>query len=168
MYCHLFPLRYTLYTRTRLGYLYYKRQMRKAREHYPAGHSTAQPVEFNGMHNTGFERFVIHCLCSLGSCYMSETLTVISLCSFLSSGIKIIPISVLSDNYSYLVIDTASSVAVVVDPADPQTVQVRPMLYQGLQIVKSMLIPWSTLTIKKKKKMWHVNSYMGDFTKSKS
>ncbi|KAG8000759.1 putative hydrolase PNKD [Nibea albiflora] len=81
----LFRIAYTLYTRTRLGYMYYKRQMRKAREHYPAGHSTAQPMEFN--------------------------------------GIKIIPISVLSDNYSYLVIDTASSVAVVVDPADPQTVQ---------------------------------------------
>ncbi|XP_049905757.1 probable hydrolase PNKD [Epinephelus moara] len=81
----LFRIAYTLYTRTRLGYMYYKRQMRKAREHYPAGHSTAQPVEFN--------------------------------------GIKIIPIPVLSDNYSYLVIDTASSVAVVVDPADPQTVQ---------------------------------------------
>lgn len=42
----------------------------------------------------------------------------------LFSGIKIIPISVLSDNYSYLVIDTASSVAVVVDPADPERVQV--------------------------------------------
>lgn len=39
-------------------------------------------------------------------------------------GIKIIPISVLSDNYSYLVIDTASGVAVVVDPADPAKVQV--------------------------------------------
>ncbi|XP_071371330.1 probable hydrolase PNKD [Centroberyx affinis] len=81
----LFRIAYTLYTRTRLGYMYYKRQMRKAREHYPSGHSRAQPMEFN--------------------------------------GIKIIPISVLSDNYSYLVIDTASSVAVVVDPADPQAVQ---------------------------------------------
>ncbi|KAF3842953.1 hypothetical protein F7725_001802 [Dissostichus mawsoni] len=81
----LFRIAYTLYTKTRLGYLYYKRQMRKAREQYPAGHSTSQPMEFN--------------------------------------GIKIIPIPVLSDNYSYLVIDTASSVAVVVDPADPQKVQ---------------------------------------------
>ncbi|XP_069554752.1 probable hydrolase PNKD [Brachyistius frenatus] len=81
----LFRIAYTLYTRTRLGYMYYKRQMRRARENYPAGHSTSHPMEFN--------------------------------------GIKIIPISVLSDNYSYLVIDTASSVAVVVDPADPQTVQ---------------------------------------------
>ncbi|XP_034740546.1 probable hydrolase PNKD [Etheostoma cragini] len=81
----LFRIAYTLYTRTRLGYMFYKRQMRKARENFPAGHSTAQAMEFN--------------------------------------GIKIIPIPVLSDNYSYLVIDTASSVAVVVDPADPQTVQ---------------------------------------------
>ncbi|KAK7938522.1 hypothetical protein WMY93_001848 [Mugilogobius chulae] len=81
----LFRIAYTLYTKTRLGYIYYKRQMRKAREHYPSGHSSTQPMEF--------------------------------------SGIKIIPISVLSDNYSYLIIDTASSVAVVVDPADPQSVQ---------------------------------------------
>ncbi|XP_031714085.1 putative hydrolase PNKD [Anarrhichthys ocellatus] len=81
----LFRIAYTLYTKTRLGYMYYKRQMRKAREHYPAGHSTALPVEMN--------------------------------------GIKILPIPILSDNYSYLVIDTASSVAVVIDPADPQTVQ---------------------------------------------
>ncbi|XP_034042686.1 probable hydrolase PNKD [Thalassophryne amazonica] len=81
----LFRIAYTLYTRTRLGFLYYKRQVRKAREQYPAGHSVAQPVEFN--------------------------------------GVKIIPISVLSDNYSYLVIDVTSSVAVVIDPADPQMVQ---------------------------------------------
>ncbi|CAG01852.1 unnamed protein product, partial [Tetraodon nigroviridis] len=81
----LFRIAYALYTKTRLGYMYYKRQMKKARELYPAGHSTAQPCDLN--------------------------------------GIKIIPISVLSDNYSYLVIDTAAGVAVVVDPADPQTVQ---------------------------------------------
>lgn len=81
----LFRIAYTLYTRTKLGYLYYKRQMRKAREQFPTGHSRAQPMEFN--------------------------------------GIKIIPIPVLSDNYSYLIIDTTSSVAVVVDPADPQAVQ---------------------------------------------
>ncbi|XP_061782596.1 probable hydrolase PNKD [Nerophis lumbriciformis] len=81
----LFRIAYLLYTRTRLGYMFYKRQMRRARERYPAGHSTALPKEFSGM--------------------------------------KIIPISVLSDNYSYLIIDTTSSVAVVVDPADPQTVQ---------------------------------------------
>ncbi|CAJ1071305.1 probable hydrolase PNKD [Xyrichtys novacula] len=81
----LFRIAYTLYTRTRLGYMYYKRQMKRAREHYPSGHSSSQPMEFNGL--------------------------------------KIIPVSVLSDNYSYLVIDTASSVAVVVDPADPQKVQ---------------------------------------------
>lgn len=44
----MFFSRYTLYTRTRLGYLYYKRQMRKARENYPAGHSTTHPMELNG------------------------------------------------------------------------------------------------------------------------
>ena len=49
----------------------------------------------------------------------------LSLSTLLSpTGIKIIPISVLSDNYSYLIIDTESSVAVVVDPADPEAVQV--------------------------------------------
>lgn len=31
----------------------------------------------------------------------------------------------LYDNYSYLVVDTAASVAVVVDPADPEKVQVK-------------------------------------------
>jgi len=40
------------------------------------------------------------------------------------TGIKIIPVPILSDNYSYVVIDTASNTAVVVDPADPQPVQV--------------------------------------------
>ncbi|XP_068615096.1 probable hydrolase PNKD [Brachionichthys hirsutus] len=81
----LFRIAYTLYTRTILGYMYYKRQMRKARERFPAGHSTSLPMEMN--------------------------------------GIKIIPMAVLSDNYSYLVMDTASSIAVVVDPADPEAVQ---------------------------------------------
>ncbi|XP_074551816.1 putative hydrolase PNKD isoform X2 [Halichoeres trimaculatus] len=81
----IFRIAYTLYTRTRLGYMYYQRQMKKAREHYPSGHSISQPLDFNGL--------------------------------------KIIPISVLSDNYSYLVIDTVSGVAAVVDPADPQQVQ---------------------------------------------
>ncbi|KAJ8012858.1 hypothetical protein DPEC_G00047240 [Dallia pectoralis] len=81
----LFRIAYALYTRTKLGYMYYKRQMRKAREQFPDGHSRAQPIEIN--------------------------------------GIKIIPIAVLSDNYSYLVIDTASGIAVIVDPADPQAVQ---------------------------------------------
>lgn len=29
--------------------MYYKRQMKKARELYPAGHSTAQPLKLNGL-----------------------------------------------------------------------------------------------------------------------
>lgn len=45
-------------------------------------------------------------------------------CCFVFAGVKIIPISVLHDNYSYLIIDTSSKLAVVVDPADPQAVQV--------------------------------------------
>ncbi|MBN3300956.1 PNKD hydrolase, partial [Amia calva] len=77
--------RYTLYTRTKLGYMFYKRQVRKARERFPTGHSSVQAVDFN--------------------------------------GVKIVPIPVLSDNYSYLIIDKTSKAAVVVDPADPQTVQ---------------------------------------------
>lgn len=53
-----------------------------------------------------------------------QTAYLYSISLVLLTGIKIIPISVLSDNYSYLIIDTASSVAAVVDPADPQKVQV--------------------------------------------
>lgn len=40
------------------------------------------------------------------------------------SGVKIVPIPVLSNNYSYLVIDTDSGRAAVVDPSDPMAVQV--------------------------------------------
>ncbi|KFQ66557.1 putative hydrolase PNKD, partial [Phaethon lepturus] len=39
------------------------------------------------------------------------------------SGVKILPIPVLSNNYSYLVIDTGSSRAAVIDPSDPLAVQ---------------------------------------------
>ncbi|XP_007437764.1 probable hydrolase PNKD isoform X1 [Python bivittatus] len=81
----LFRIGYNLYARTRLGYLLYKRQVKKARQRYPQGHSVPQPVEFNGL--------------------------------------KILPIPVLSDNYSYLVVDTDSNSAVAVDPSDPLAVQ---------------------------------------------
>lgn len=36
-----------------------------------------------------------------------------------------LPIPVLSDNYSYLIIDIQARLAVAVDPSDPQAVQVR-------------------------------------------
>ncbi|XP_028833718.1 putative hydrolase PNKD [Denticeps clupeoides] len=81
----LFWIAYWLYTRTRLGYMFYKRQLRKARERYPAGHSKTQTTIIN--------------------------------------GIKITPIPALSDNYSYMIVDTSSNFAVVVDPTDPQSVQ---------------------------------------------
>uniref|UniRef100_A0A803W1J1 PNKD metallo-beta-lactamase domain containing n=1 Tax=Ficedula albicollis TaxID=59894 RepID=A0A803W1J1_FICAL len=77
--------RYSLYARTRLGYLFYQRQVKKARERYPHGHSVPQPYCF--------------------------------------PGLKILPIPVLSNNYSYLVIDTGSSQAAVIDPSDPLAVQ---------------------------------------------
>uniref|UniRef100_A0A8C8SFC7 PNKD metallo-beta-lactamase domain containing n=1 Tax=Pelusios castaneus TaxID=367368 RepID=A0A8C8SFC7_9SAUR len=84
--CFSPPLpRYSLYARTRLGYLFYRRQVKKARERYPHGHSIPQPVTF--------------------------------------SGVKILPIPVLSNNYSYLVIDTCANTAVVIDPSDPLAVQ---------------------------------------------
>ncbi|NXV16460.1 PNKD hydrolase, partial [Cepphus grylle] len=76
---------YSLYARTRLGYLFYQRQVKKARERYPHGHSVPQP------------------------------------CCF--PGVKILPIPVLSNNYSYLVVDTGSSRAAVIDPSDPLAVQ---------------------------------------------
>ncbi|XP_069637222.1 probable hydrolase PNKD isoform X2 [Haliaeetus albicilla] len=76
---------YSLYAHTRLGYLFYQRQVKKARERYPHGHSAPQPCCFPGM--------------------------------------KILPIPVLSNNYSYLVIDTGSGQAAVIDPSDPLAVQ---------------------------------------------
>ncbi|KAM6421303.1 LOW QUALITY PROTEIN: putative hydrolase PNKD [Rhynochetos jubatus] len=81
----LFRVGYSLYARTRLGYLFYQRQVKKARERYPHGHSAPQPCRF--------------------------------------PGVKILPIPVLSNNYSYLVIDTGSGQAAVVDPSDPLAVQ---------------------------------------------
>lgn len=77
--------RYSLYTRTWLGYLFYRQQLRRARNRYPKGHSRTQPRLFN--------------------------------------GVKVLPIPVLSDNYSYLIIDTQARLAVAVDPSDPQAVQ---------------------------------------------
>ena len=39
-------------------------------------------------------------------------------------GVKVVPIAVLDDNYSYLIIDTVTNAAAVVDPADPAAVKV--------------------------------------------
>ncbi|NXF92893.1 PNKD hydrolase, partial [Eubucco bourcierii] len=76
---------YSLYAHTRLGYLFYQRQVKKARERYPQGHSASQPCHF--------------------------------------PGVKIVPIPVLSNNYSYLIIDTGCGRAAVIDPSDPLAVQ---------------------------------------------
>lgn len=40
--------RYSLYSRTRLGYFFYQWQVKKARERYPHGHSVPQPCHFPG------------------------------------------------------------------------------------------------------------------------
>ncbi|XP_078725469.1 putative thioesterase PNKD isoform X2 [Lampetra fluviatilis] len=45
----LFTLAYTLYTKTKLGYVYHKRQLKQAREHFPGGHSTVKPVIYHGL-----------------------------------------------------------------------------------------------------------------------
>lgn len=86
--------------------------MRKARERYPTGHSRTQPTIINGEKKHLF------------SSYTQQLITIINVTLLFSTGIKIIPVPILSDNYSYVVIDTASNTAVVVDPADPQPVQV--------------------------------------------
>lgn len=98
--------------------MFYKRQMRKAREQYPTGHSRTQPTTFNGRLNAVAQT-------SRGFCQQTRCLSLtVTVCIFVVTGVKIIPIPVLSDNYSYLIIDTSSNIAVVVDPADPQAVQV--------------------------------------------
>uniref|UniRef100_UPI00398E731D probable hydrolase PNKD n=1 Tax=Pristiophorus japonicus TaxID=55135 RepID=UPI00398E731D len=81
----LFRIAYTLYTRTRLGYIFHKKQLKKTREHYPTGHSIVSPKVTNNL--------------------------------------KILPVPILTDNYSYVIIDMATNVAVVVDPSDPLIVQ---------------------------------------------
>ncbi|XP_072436089.1 probable hydrolase PNKD [Chiloscyllium punctatum] len=45
----LFRIAYTLYTRTRLGYIFHKKQLKKTRDHYPSGHSVVCPKIINGV-----------------------------------------------------------------------------------------------------------------------
>ena len=40
------------------------------------------------------------------------------------SGVTITPIAIAEDNYAYLVVDTVSNMAVVIDPSDPLSVKV--------------------------------------------
>ncbi|GCB78968.1 hypothetical protein scyTo_0020160, partial [Scyliorhinus torazame] len=44
----LFRIAYTLYTRTRLGYIFHKKQLKKTRDYYPSGHSIVCPKIING------------------------------------------------------------------------------------------------------------------------
>lgn len=141
--------RYSLYAHTRLGYLFYQRQVKKARERYPHGHSAAQPCLFPGescgaplvwprpaQPSAGVgggwgaiaNAFGLTCgefgLLPPPHSPRQEESALMSVC--LSPGVKILPIPVLSNNYSYLIIDTGSARAAVVDPSDPLAVQVRP------------------------------------------
>ncbi|XP_078060832.1 putative hydrolase PNKD isoform X4 [Mustelus asterias] len=45
----LFRIAYTLYTRTRLGYIFHKKQLKKTRDYYPSGHSIVCSKVINGV-----------------------------------------------------------------------------------------------------------------------
>ena len=40
------------------------------------------------------------------------------------TGFTVIPLAILDDNYSYIVVDDTSKVAVAIDPADPEAIKV--------------------------------------------
>lgn len=48
----------------------------------------------------------------------------INWCMSTSAVVTILPVAVLDDNYSYLIVDTLTNKAVVVDPCDPGAVMV--------------------------------------------
>lgn len=55
---------------------------------------------------------------------MEAVLQVVDFNSLLLPGVTVVPIPILDDNYAYLVIDTVSNMAVVVDPSDAEAVKV--------------------------------------------
>lgn len=65
-----------------------------------------------------------------GAVAQSPFLSCLSVCP-VTPGVKILPIPVLSNNYSYLVIDTHSNAAAAIDPSDPLAVQVRTPPHPG-------------------------------------
>lgn len=123
------PRRYSLYTRTWLGYLFYRQQLRRARNRYPKGHSRTQPRLFNGElwwpWASVAPSYAHYPPCLLPVTYPGPPACHLTHNPLLSPGVKVLPIPVLSDNYSYLIIDTQARLAVAVDPSDPQAVQVR-------------------------------------------
>ena len=50
------------------------------------------------------------------------------------AGVKIVPIAILEDNYSYLIVDTVTNNSVVVDPADPGAVKVHFFLFSDISL----------------------------------
>jgi len=82
----LFKIGYFLYTRTSVGYYYYRREVAKAaRKYNNESHSITEPTLLNGL--------------------------------------RILPIAMSMDNFCYLVTDTKSQVSILIDPADPDSVQ---------------------------------------------
>jgi len=51
-------------------------------------------------------------------------ITPFSCCTCFSSGLKIFPIPIAFDNYGYLVADQKTQTSVLIDPSDPEVVQV--------------------------------------------
>jgi len=58
------------------------------------------------------------------------------------SGVTVVPVPILDDNYAYLVIDTVSNLAVAVDPSDAEAVKVNTggLLLQYILIVLSCVL----------------------------
>ncbi|KAL5007654.1 hypothetical protein ScPMuIL_016460 [Solemya velum] len=79
----MFKIGYFFYTRTRVGLIYHRREIAKARQKFPDGHSVVQ-VKHVG-------------------------------------DIRVIPVPMLEDNYSYIITDK-NDVTVVIDPGDPDPV----------------------------------------------
>ena len=51
-------------------------------------------------------------------------LFIITIFDLLFSGLKIIPVAMLNDNYAYIIIETRTRKTVVIDPGDAHAVQV--------------------------------------------
>lgn len=81
-----FKIGYFLYTKTKFGYLYYRREVKKAYEKFGKdGHSFVQATKMNDL--------------------------------------TIVPLVMSNDNYGYLISDEQDGISILVDPADPDSVQ---------------------------------------------
>lgn len=100
-------IRYAIY-KTRIGYGFHLRQLKEKRPH---PHSIISPNTLSGT-----SILLAGCTAFFRN----------FLCFDHFSVVTIIPVAVLDDNYSYLIIDAVSNTAVAVDPCDPGAVMVTP------------------------------------------